>query len=40
MKISPITPAIGARVTDVHLDEAARDPECFARIMSALKPLA
>ena len=36
MKISPITPAIGARVTDVHLGEAARDPERFARIRSAL----
>jgi len=36
MKISPITPAIGARVTDVHLGEAARDPERFAQIKSAL----
>ena len=36
MKISQITPAIGARVTDVHLGEAARDPDLFAQIKSAL----
>ncbi|HET7838018.1 TauD/TfdA family dioxygenase [Variovorax sp. J31P179] len=36
MKISRITPAIGARVTDVHLGEASRNPELFAEIKSAL----
>ena len=36
MKISRITPAIGARVTDVHLGEAARKPELFAQIKAAL----
>ncbi len=36
MKIKPITPAIGAQVTDVHLGEAARDPALFADIKSAL----
>ncbi|WP_447777795.1 TauD/TfdA dioxygenase family protein [Variovorax boronicumulans] len=36
MKIRPITPSIGAEITDVHLGEAARDAECFAPIRAAL----
>ena len=36
MKIRPITHAIGAQVTDVHLGEAARNIELFAQIKSAL----
>ena len=36
MKIKPITPAIGAQVTDVHLGEASRDPALFADIKAAL----
>jgi taurine dioxygenase len=36
MKIRKITPAIGAQVTDVHLGEAARNPELFAQIKAAL----
>ena len=36
MKIRPITPAIGAQVTDVHLGAASRDPALFAQVKAAL----
>ena len=36
MKIRPITPAIGAQVTGVHLGEAARDAGQFAQVKAAL----
>ena len=36
MKIRRITPAIGADVTGVHLGEASRNPELFARVKAAL----
>lgn len=36
MQIKQITPAIGAEVSDVHLGEAARSPELFAQVKSAL----
>jgi len=36
MKIRPLTPSIGAEISDVHLGEASRDPECFASIRAAL----
>ena len=37
MNIRPVTPAIGAQVTDVHLGEAARNPDTFAQIRTALR---
>lgn len=36
MQIKQITPAIGAEVSDVHLGDAARSPEIFAQVKSAL----
>ena len=36
MKIRPLTPAIGAEISQVHLGEAARDPALFAEIKAAL----
>ena len=36
MKIRPLTPAIGAEISEVHLGEAARDPAQFAEIKAAL----
>ena len=36
MKIRPITPAIGAQVTGVHLGEAASDAGQFAQVKAAL----
>ncbi|MCZ4316582.1 TauD/TfdA family dioxygenase [Comamonadaceae bacterium G21597-S1] len=36
MKISPITPAIGAHISDVQLGEVARDAELFAQIKAAM----
>lgn len=36
MQIKQITPAIGAEVSEVHLGEAARNPELFAQVKAAL----
>jgi len=36
MKIKQITPAIGAEISEIHLGEAARNPELFAQVKSAL----
>jgi taurine dioxygenase len=36
MQIKQITPAIGAEISEVHLGEAARKPELFAEVKSAL----
>lgn len=36
MNIRPLTPSLGAEVSDVHLGEASRDAGCFAEIRAAL----
>ena len=36
MKIKPLTPAIGAVVSDIHLGDAARDGALFADVKAAL----
>ena len=36
MKIRPITPSLGAEISDVHLGEASRDPDRFAQVRAAL----
>jgi len=36
MKIRPITPAIGAEISDIHLGEVSRDPALFAEVKAAL----
>ena len=36
MHIRPLTPAIGAEISGVHLADACRDDDLFARIKTAL----
>ncbi|RQO61038.1 taurine dioxygenase [Variovorax sp. KBW07] len=36
MNIRPLTPSLGAEVSDVHLGEASRDAGCFTQIRAAL----
>ena len=36
MRIEPLTPAIGAEISGVHLGDAARDMDLFAQIKAAL----